>query len=135
MAQINVYLNFNGNCSEAMQFYKECLGGKLTMTKVHESPMANEWPAEMQEYILHASLINNTVVLLASDMSGPGNLFDGNSVSLSLNCTTVEETNLFFANLSEGGKKTRPLHQFYNGTIGALTDRYGKHWILYCEKK
>ena len=28
MTHINAYLNFNGNCREAMTFYAECLGGE-----------------------------------------------------------------------------------------------------------
>ncbi len=44
MSTINSYLRFNGNCSEAMTFYKDCLGGELTMQKVGESPMAGNMP-------------------------------------------------------------------------------------------
>jgi PhnB protein len=135
MSKINVYLHFNGNCAEAMHFYKECLGGRLTITTIAESPMAKEWPEHMQQHILHASLIDNDMVLLASDMGGPAEMEDGNSISLSLNCNTMEQTRKFYTNLSNGGKTTRPLHEFFNGTIGALTDKYGKQWVLYCEKK
>ncbi len=28
MATLSAYLMFNGNCKEAMEFYKSCLGGK-----------------------------------------------------------------------------------------------------------
>ena len=31
MTQINAHLTFNGNCHEAMTFYKECFGGELSM--------------------------------------------------------------------------------------------------------
>lgn len=27
--RINPYLNFNGNCREAMTFYRDCLGGRV----------------------------------------------------------------------------------------------------------
>jgi hypothetical protein len=37
--QINPYLKFNGNCREAMTFYKNCLGGELTLNTVAGSPM------------------------------------------------------------------------------------------------
>jgi PhnB protein len=35
MTEINPYLNFNGSCREAMNFYKECLGGELTLMAVY----------------------------------------------------------------------------------------------------
>ncbi len=63
MTQINAYITFNGNCSEAMTFYKKCLGGELTMQTVKESPMADQWPAEVQQNILHATLVKNDVML------------------------------------------------------------------------
>ncbi len=31
MAVTTPYLNFDGKCREAMQFYKDCLGGELTI--------------------------------------------------------------------------------------------------------
>jgi PhnB protein len=132
MTQINPYLVFNGNCREAMAFYKQCLGGELTMQTVEESPMAHKWPAAVQKNILHASLVNGRIVLLGSDMAGPGGAVRGNTISLALNCSSDEEIEAFFSNLAEGGKVSHPLHKFFDGTIGALTDRFGMNWVLKC---
>ena len=38
MAKLNPYLNFNNQCREAMNFYKECLGGELFFQTVGELP-------------------------------------------------------------------------------------------------
>lgn len=130
MTQINAYLTFNGNCREAMTFYKECLGGELTMQTVGDSPMADQWPAQVQQNILHASLTKDQLVLLASDMAEPEGPVKGNTISLALVCSSEEEIKSFFSNLSSGGKVTRPLHQFFDGTIGALTDKFGMSWLL-----
>jgi uncharacterized glyoxalase superfamily protein PhnB len=32
MTQMNSYLTFNGNCREAMHFYKDCLGRRTDAT-------------------------------------------------------------------------------------------------------
>lgn len=127
--QINPYLSFNGNCREAMTFYKTSFGGELQLQTVGESPMAGQWPMHMQEHILHASLIKNDLVLLASDM-GSENLINGNIISLALGCSSKAEIESFFEKLSGGGKVTHPLHEFFDGTIGALTDKYGMNWVL-----
>jgi PhnB protein len=132
--QINPYLTFNGNCSEAMTFYKNCLGGDLILQVVKDSPMANEWPADVQDHILHASLTNQSLVLLGSDMGSSAKMIKGNAISLSLHCTTEEELKTSFLQLSEGGKVTRPLHEFFGGTIGTLTDKFGMDWIFYHNK-
>lgn len=129
MTQINAYLTFNGNCREAMLFYKKCLGGKLTLQTVEESPMAAQWPKTVQKNILHASLSNEQLTLLSSDM-GSEPLVMGNAISLALNCKSEEEINRFFKNLSHGGNITHPLHTFFDGTIGALTDKYGINWLF-----
>ena len=45
MAQLNPYLNFDRNCREAMNFYKDCLGGELFLQTVGEMPeMAAQMP-------------------------------------------------------------------------------------------
>jgi len=128
--QINPYLTFSGNCREAMTFYKTCLGGDLILQSVEESPMADQWPAAAQKNILHASLVNDHLALLGSDMGGPETLVVGNMISLALACSSEEEINTFFKNLSEGGKVIHPLHHFFDGIIASLTDKYGLNWVL-----
>lgn len=130
MTQINPYLTFSGNCREAMTFYQECLGGELTLLAIKDSPMASQWPAEMQSHILHAGLVKDSLVLLGSDISGPEGIRNGNSVSLSLMCSSEEEINTFASRLSKGGRVTHPLHAFFDGMLGVLVDKYGMNWIL-----
>ena len=135
MAQINAYLTFNGNCREAMMFYKECLGGELSLQIVGGSPIESEMPRESKQKILHSSLVNDNLVLLASDIVEKDKLIKGNTISLSLNCTSEEEIQSYFSKLSEGGQIAHPLHQFFAGTMGALTDKFEKDWLLYYENK
>jgi PhnB protein len=44
MAQVNPYLIFQGNCREAMNFYKNCLGGKLDIKTIGEADFADQIP-------------------------------------------------------------------------------------------
>jgi PhnB protein len=130
MTHISPYIIFNGNCREAMTFYKRCLGGELTLQSVEESPMAGQWPASAQKRILHASLVKNNLLLQGSDMGGPDVVANGNMISLSLNCSSEKEIHDCFTSLAEGGKIIHPPHSFFDGTIGSLTDKYGLNWIL-----
>jgi len=34
MKQVNAYLNFDGNCRQAMKFYQKCLGAELELTTI-----------------------------------------------------------------------------------------------------
>ena len=135
MTHINAYLNFDGQAREAMSFYQQCLGGELVMQKLAESPMAAQMPSEMGNNILHSSLTNEYLIVMASDMLGR-NTVTGNNVMLCINCSSEEEINKFFANLSAGGKIHDPLQQsFWGATFGKLTDKFGIHWILNYSKK
>lgn len=135
MAQINVYLGFNGKCREAMNFYKDCLGGELFLQVVSESPMAAQCPAGMQDQVLHSSLTKGDLLLMATDMVGPDGYQKGNNVALSISCTSEEETNTFFNNLSAGGYVIDPLKdQFWGATFGCLVDKFGNTWMLNYQK-
>ena len=51
MTTIITYLTFNGNCREAMTFYKECLGGELHFQTVGVSPHSSKMPKKMKDVI------------------------------------------------------------------------------------
>jgi PhnB protein len=135
MTQINAYLTFDGNCREAMTFYRDCFGGNLSMQTVAGSPMEDQFPEEARNNILHAHLANNMLTLQGSDLNGQERLVRGNTISLSLSCSSEKEIKTFFKKLSSGGRIAHPLHQFFAGMMGTLTDKFEKDWILYCEKR
>ncbi len=135
MTAINTYLTFNGNCREAMTFYKECLGGQLSMQTIGESPMSDKMPQQMKDCILHATLTSGSAVLMASDMVADAGLMKGNSVSLVLQCTSEEEIRNSYTTLSTGGHATHPIEvTFWGALFGGLTDKYGSHWLLNFEQ-
>lgn len=131
MAKLNPYLSFEGNCREAMNFYKDCLGGELTLQTVGEMPaMAAHMPAEMKDSILHSSLTSGDMVIMASDLNREKHL-EGNTVHLCINCTSENELNTFISGLSEGGKITEPITDMpWGAKFGSLTDKYGKRWLF-----
>lgn len=130
MATINGYITFNGNCREAMAFYRECFGGELTFETVKGSPMESHWPREVHDNILHATLSNGKLTLLGSDMVEPEGIKTGNNITLALICETEDEIESFFQKLSVEGNIKYPLHNFYSGKIGGLKDKYGISWFL-----
>jgi PhnB protein len=135
MTAISSYLTFNGNCREAMHFYKDCLGGELILQTIGESPLADKMPPKMKAFILHATLTKGSMVLMGSDMVGDKGLIKGNAVSMVINCSSDEEVKSFYEKLSAGGNKDHALEEsFWGATFGDLTDKYGNHWLLNYEK-
>jgi PhnB protein len=131
MTEINAYISFNGQCREAMNFYKECLGGELTFQTIEGSPVEAQCPGTMKNQIAHSSLIKNELVLFATDMTGHGGFIKGNNMSLMLNCSSEEEINNFYSKLSEGGQITETLKtQFWGALFGVVTDKFGIVWMI-----
>jgi PhnB protein len=128
--KLNPYLNFNGNCKEAMQFYQQCFGGDLMMQKLSESPMGVQRPSADGNKILHSILTKEELVMMGSDMIGE-KLSKGNDVGLCLNCKSDDELQNSFSRLSEGAVIVTPLHQtFWGATYAELIDKYGMRWML-----
>lgn len=134
--RINPYLTFNGNCREAMTFYKECIGAELMMQTIEQSPMAKDMP-NMKDKIMHACLSKDKeVLLLASDFFMGESLVNGNTVSLTLNFINEEELSSVFKKLAEGGKVTMELSEtFWAKRYGELVDKFGIKWLFNCSKE
>ena len=134
MTQLNAYLHFDGNCAEAMTFYKEIFGGELSMQLLGDSPMAAQMPAAAHKQVLHAMLKKDNLVLMASDMF-EGEADKGNTMSLCLISNQLEELKSWFAKLSKGGKVSHELNVEYFGTYGDLTDKFGVPWMFQSDQK
>jgi PhnB protein len=135
MAIINAYLKFNGNCREAMLFYKDCLGAELSFQTIAGSAIEDECPAYMKDQILHATLLLGDLVLMGSDMTGPDGYYKGNTVALSLSCGSETEIHQFFEKLSRNGivqHKISP--SFWGAIFGVVIDKYGNTWMLNFDK-
>src|SRR5271169_5522167 len=109
MTQLNAYLRFNGNCREAMTFYQACLGGELTIQTVGESPMAGQMPPSTKDNVIHSVLAKDGFVLMASDMTGPEGVVNGDAISLAVIGSSKAEIEPIFAKLSAGGNVLHPL--------------------------
>lgn len=123
MAQISPYLHFNGNCREAMTFYKQCLGGELSMMSIGESPMGAQMPPEQKNRIMHSTLKSGSFQIMASDMMGPEPAAKGTDLSLSLECGGNKEIDTFFEKLASGGKILHAPKEEFFGYYGDLTDK------------
>ena len=136
MKTIHSYLTFNGNCREAMVFYKKCLGGELSFQTIGDSPLSEKMPIRMKKCILHAELSNENFVLFGSDIVSGKKLLKGNAVSLALICKSEKDIRRYYTNLSRDGEETFSLQENFLSTIcGELTDKFGNNWLLYLQHK
>lgn len=129
MKEFQTYLNFNGNCRQAMEFYAKCLGAELFIMPFSQGPM--EVSAEAKDKVLHARLSKGTQVIMASDCPPGVPLQQGNNFSININCESREELDKLFAALGEKGKVGMPAQDmFWGAYFGMVTDQFGVNWMF-----
>lgn len=131
MKTLTPYLHFDGSCREAMDFYRDCLGGTLQV--ITYGQMDQDAPAEAKDRTAHSYLENDRIALMGSD-GMPGWPFQAtNSTSLNLHCESIDELNRLFDRLAQKGSAlARPEKASWGGHFAMVTDRYGVHWMLTC---
>lgn len=134
---IHAYLNFDGNTRDAMQFYKEVLGGDLqAMMTFGETPACEHVPADYHNHIMHSALVGDGWMLMAAD-STPMYPFEGSKgFSLALGIEDKTEAHRVFNALAEGGNVTMALAEtFWAELFGSVIDRFGVSWLINCGNK
>jgi len=129
---LSIYLNFNGNCRQAFDFYRSVFGGDyVTISTFREGPDDMGMPEDELDRIMHVSLPIGDSVLMGSDTSaafGPPHQA-GNNFSVSCHPQSREETDRLFAAVSAGGTVTMPLDDMFWGSyFGACVDKFGIPW-------
>lgn len=134
MASLNPYLNFNGNCEEAFDFYRSVFGGDYEQVmRFSDVPSEYKMPAGEENKIMHMALpIGAGNMLMGSDV--PSNMDAvtvGQNLSISISANSEEEATRLFNGLSAGGEVTMPLAEaFWGSLFGMFTDKYGVGWMV-----
>ena len=131
---VQPYLFFNGNCEEAVEFYRKALGAEVQMMmrfkESPEPPQPGMVPPGFENKIMHTSFRIGETTLMASDGCAAEKAnFQGFSLSLSV--ANEAEADRVFAALADGGKITMPLSKtFWSPRFGMVTDRFGISWMV-----
>lgn len=125
------YLNFNGNCAEAFKFYEQLFGGKIQMMQTHgETPARDHVPPEWHGAVIHASLLVDGKLLMASD-APPAMYKPAEGMWVSVGVASVAEGRRIFNALADGGRVTMPYEQtFWSPGFGMVVDRFGTPWMI-----
>jgi len=131
MPQLNAYLSFDGDCTEAMKYYARVLGAKLEALITYADVPGGDAPLPPSHAtrIMHACLVHPDYSLMAGD-TPPGVPYKGVSgVMMTLTYPTAAEAGRVFEALAEGGRVTMPLAEtFWADIFGMVTDRFGTPW-------
>jgi PhnB protein len=133
--KLTTYLNYGGNCAEALRFYEKHLGGKiLTMSTYDQTPDAKNLTPEQAKAILHARIIIGDTMIMASD-TPPGRYQPMRSAYLALSVDSDEEAERIYALLSEGGEIFMKMEETYFAfRFAMLRDKFGTSWMIIHER-
>jgi PhnB protein len=129
---VDVYLNFNGNTREAVEFYTEVFGlQKPKIMTFGETPPDPNFtlPEEAKHLVMHTRLNIDGSNVMFSDVF-PGMPFvAGNNISLSFINKDIDLIKSLFSKLKEGGTVGMDLQEtFWSKCYGSLKDKFGIEW-------
>jgi PhnB protein len=132
--QVQPYLNFEGRCEEALEFYRRALGAEVTELmrwKDHPNPEPGMPPPGAENKVMHASFrIGDSVVMASDGRCQGGSRFEG--FSLILTAANEAEADRLAAALADGGAVQMPLAKtFFARRFGMVADRFGVSWMIY----
>jgi PhnB protein len=138
MANVSIYLNFNGNAEEAFNYYKKVFGTEFSNPPMRfkDTPPqdgAPPLPEADKNKIMHVALpILGGTQIMATDMleSMGQKLVEGNNFTISLGPDTKEEADRLYNELSKGGTDAVAPHDEFWGYWGTCKDRFGIRWMF-----
>ncbi|MFI2263316.1 VOC family protein [Streptomyces tubercidicus] len=128
--QLNPYISFSGEAKQAMEFYKEVLGGDLA---VHTyGNFGSETPPGYADKIMHSRLETASGFTLMGADNPPGTEHKpGNNFAVSLSGDDSNELRGYWDKLSAGGTVSVPLEkQMWGDVFGMCTDKFGITWMV-----
>ena len=133
MSNVSPYLNFDGNASQVIEFYKKALGAELKfLIRYEEAPFPS--PENWKQKIMHATLMLNGSELMISDAMPDSKVKPGDQVSIALSFEKDDRIDEKFKLLSQGGTVTMELQEtFWSKKFGMCTDPFGIHWMVSLE--
>ncbi len=130
---VDVYLVFNGNCREAVEFYADVFNTeKPQFMTFGESPSDPNYPLpeEAKDKIMHTRLsILGSNVMFSDDFNG--SVTFGNNINLAVVSEDEELIRNSFNKLKEGGHVSMELQEtFWSKCYGSVRDKFGVEWLL-----
>lgn len=138
--KFELFINFNGNCREAVNFY-----AKVFNSEVKNLMTAGEAPANPdyllkesdKDLIMYAEIKIGDKNIMFMDVTSDFPVAIGTNINPTLNLTDKEEISRLFDQLKEGGKVlAEPSKTFFSEWYCMVEDKFGIVWqIFYYEQK
>ena len=133
------WIDFDGNCREAMEFYASILQinpggiktyGELPPESREQFPFPDSYAGKVAVSDLQ---IGGEQIHFSDRLPSDAPFVAGNNITLQLFVEGIEETRRVFDELKAGGDVTMELQStFYCKLCGSVTDKFGLNWHIMC---
>lgn len=129
---VSPYLNFSGNCREAVNHYANVFNAKppriMTFGDAPPNP-AMPMDEKTKKLVMHAELEVEGTTLMFSDVP-PGMAFTrGNDMNLIVQSKNAADITKWYNGMKEGGAERMALGpQSWSKLYGFVTDKFGVGW-------
>ncbi|GIZ97996.1 VOC family protein [Tsukamurella sp. TY48] len=129
--RLNPYISFADNAREALEFYREVLGGELEISTFEGMPPEMIDPSETGK-VMHGQLTTpDGLTLMAADTPAGMPRTVGDDISVSLSGDDLAKLTGWWEKLSGSGQVTVPFVQApWGDTFGMCVDRFGVKWLV-----
>ena len=138
--KLEMFINFNGNCREAVEFYAKVFKTEVLnlMTYADAPPDPDYTVAEADKNrVLYAGLQLGSITVMFSDCPTDSEFIRGNNVTPTYSVDDKDEVTRIFNELKDGGEVHMELGPtFFSELFGMVEDKFGVIWqILYYTRK
>jgi PhnB protein len=131
---VTPYINFDGNCLQALEFYQEVFETeKADLMTFGQMPPDPDFPVteETKGLVAHATLKINDGIIMFSDVPPGMPFIAGNNISLMVSGKDIaDKLALYFNRIKDdGGTVVMELQEtFWTKLYGSVTDKFGITW-------
>ena len=134
MESFTIFMNFDGNCREVVEFYgkvfKVAPGSLQTYGEMPPTP-GFDIPEALANKIMYADLKIAGTNIMFSDIPPDTDYAAGTNIVLTIGSTDDAEIRRWFGELKEGGEVISPLGEtFFSKLYGMLVDKFGICWNI-----
>jgi PhnB protein len=129
---LDIFINFNGNCEEAVLFYASVFGkGSPEFMRFKDAAPDPSFPIPEKDknLIMFSSLNLFGTNVMFSDVLPGMDPAKGNNISLTVVSKDMDEVKRLFHSMAASGTITMELQEtFWSKCYGNVTDKYGIQW-------
>ncbi|MCL2695195.1 MAG: VOC family protein [Clostridiales bacterium] len=132
--KLELFINFDGNCREAVAFYAKVFRSEVQnlMTYEQAPPDPNCPTLEAdRDRVMYAGIPFGGMTLMFMDMPSDHTLTVGDNITPTISTDDRDEVTRLFNELKEGGEVYMELQQsFFSEWYGFVRDKFGVYWQI-----